>query len=95
MHDGVILAPENMTIYEVVTLSGEWLNDEMNKITTIDMANVKELDTAGIQLLLRLNCSSKKSEKRIELINIPEQVLKVFKTFNIENQFLLREKGEE
>jgi anti-anti-sigma regulatory factor len=74
----------DITIYEaeaLQTLFSEFLL-KADDVITLDMSNVEKIDMVGIQLLLSLTISVKNSNKKIQFINISEEILHEIKTSN-------------
>ncbi|KPC55109.1 STAS domain-containing protein [Amantichitinum ursilacus] len=54
---------------------------------TVDLAQVEEIDTAGIQLLLMLKQEAARQQKAISFINHSKPVLEVFELCNLGGHF--------
>lgn len=64
-----VLAEDNMTIYQAVEQKTALLKalKKYNQIE-IDLSNVNEMDTAGLQLLILVKRSAEKADKTVRLV---------------------------
>ncbi|GAB7128122.1 hypothetical protein JCM19000A_26290 [Silvimonas sp. JCM 19000] len=54
---------------------------------TVDLAQVEEIDTAGVQLLLMLKQEAARQQKPISFVNHSKPVLEVFELCNLGGHF--------
>jgi len=80
-----------LTIYNVTLAKSMLLDDIQNTIDpiTIDLTQVSDIDTAGVQLLLFTKKIFIDNNKQIHLKKSNEYVDSVLKSFNVENYLTL------
>lgn len=72
------LQNNNFTMYEVEGIKQEFLELLKEDEITIDMKNITKIDMSAIQLLLSLKKSCEEENKKLEIINIKEEILASF-----------------
>lgn len=72
------LQNNNFTMYEVEEIKQEFLELLKEDEITIDMKNITKIDMSAIQLLLSLKKSCEEENKKLEIINIKEEILASF-----------------
>ncbi len=87
------LCDGELTIYTVTAAKSELLTDFENTIDPIalDLKQVSELDTAGVQLLLFTKKIMADNNKRIYLKNSNERVDGILNNFDVATQFILEQ----
>jgi len=89
--DGVleVAIGEDMTIYGAQTIRENFLdfcNSGIRELQ-VDLSDVSELDSAGLQLLLLLKAESKKRAFELRLINHSQAVMEVFELLKLSPHF--------
>jgi anti-anti-sigma factor len=85
-----VVIEEDMTIYEAVdqkTKLIKALKLKKNKQMEIDLSNVNEMDTAGLQILLLLKQTAEKAKKIVLLIAHSPASLDVIDRYNLAAYF--------
>lgn len=60
----------------------------------LDLSRVREIDTAGLQILLAAQRQAAKSQKRLQATAVSQPVLELLHTLGLENQFQSLPQGE-
>jgi len=81
---------EDFTIFAIDALKRE-LSDEMDIYDRfeLDLANVEEFDSAGIQLLLAFRNELMKQKKDLKLIAMSDPVKKLMENYGVSQRFNL------
>jgi len=69
---------DELTIYEVEALHKELIDESKNGDIVVDMSVVNTIDMSVIQLFLSANKSCLESSKTFKLINVNEELRKIF-----------------
>jgi len=78
----------DLTIYQAHELKEELLAElEQHQTLEINMSEVNEIDTAGIQVLMLTKLESSRTGKRLRLIAHSRYVLEVVELFNLTDFF--------
>lgn len=84
----VLLKPDNMTIYEAMEIHTMFLDALKNsKKVKVDLSEVSEIDSSGLQLLIALKDDAKQQGKKVKFIAPNEDILALFDLFGIKNFF--------
>ena len=86
-----VLVEENMTIYEVVEQKAALLKAlkklKKNEQMEINLSDVNEMDTAGLQVLLLIKKTAEKAKKIVLLIAHSPATLDVIDRYNLAAYF--------
>lgn len=86
-----VLIEENMTIYEAAdqktTLLKALKKVKKDEYMEIDLSNVNEMDTAGLQILLLLKQMAGKAKKTVLLVEHSPATLDVIDRYNLAAYF--------
>lgn len=83
-----VLQPENMSIYEAMGLR-DMFSEALTKNQEIEvnLANVAEIDCAGLQLMIALKNDALRLSKKITFTGHSTEVIDFLNLFNITNYF--------
>jgi anti-anti-sigma factor len=93
--DGLLIqVGDDLTIFNITKahealMAADWTLARVN----FDLADVQDIDTTGIQLLLSLEKTLKMRSVTLELVNPQESVLNTMQLMNISHHFGLQEEG--
>ena len=65
------------------------INQDIKELE-IDMKNVKDIDSAGLGVLIAAKNSMDQSERQLNLTNVPENIESLFQILGLEGYFHLR-----
>lgn len=85
---GTVAVNDEMTIYTALLHKEKllpWVREFRHLI--LDMANVSEIDGAGVQLLLILNSEAAHQHSRLELTNLSDTVARVLALLRLTERF--------
>lgn len=83
-----VVAPHEMTIYSAVENKDVLMKHLASEgDLEIDLSEISELDSTGLQLLILLKREAKLKNKAISFVGHNEVVLEVFELFNIASFF--------
>ena len=79
---------EDMTIYTIDTLK-QGISEEIDNYNRfeLNLAEVEEADSAGIQLILAFNRELQQKEKQLTITAVSAAVGKLITTYGIDDQF--------
>ena len=77
-----------MTIYQAAELKQTLLGalEQVDELE-VNLADVRELDTAGVQILLLVKAVAEEKHRTLRLVAHSPEVLEVFETFNLASYF--------
>ncbi|MEO5341919.1 MAG: STAS domain-containing protein [Gammaproteobacteria bacterium SHHR-1] len=79
---------EEMTIYTAAQIKEDLLgNFNQSQGLELDLAQVQELDSSGVQLLMMLKRESKEKGKPLHLVNHSQAVIEVFELLDLSAHF--------
>lgn len=83
-----VVEPENMSIYEALALR-ELFSDalKMHQEIEVNLANVAEIDCAGLQLMIALKNDALKLSKKVIFTGHSTEVIDFLNLFNITSFF--------
>lgn len=84
---GVLAMPTEMTIYHAAELRTVLLAAVDAGTVRLDLAQVTEFDSTGLQLLLAARRSARANGRHLELVNMPRVVLDVCSTYGLDETF--------
>lgn len=77
-----------LTIYEAAESKSALLGElDADHVLDVDLSEVSELDTAGLQLLLMLKLEAQRTEKRLHFVGHSRAVLRVIDLYNLAGVF--------
>lgn len=86
-----VLIEEDMTIYEAIKQKKKLLNAlkklKKNEQIKIDLSNVNEMDTAGLQVLLLIKQTAEKARQVVLLVAHSPATLDVINRYNLASYF--------
>lgn len=83
-----LLVPESMSIYDAMTLRDLFANTMDNfDLIEVNLANVTEIDCAGLQLMIALKNEALKQNKSILFSQHSQEVIEFLDLFNIASFF--------
>lgn len=83
-----VVVPADMTIYEAEEIKGLFSNAlKEEKNISVNLANVAEIDSAGIQLMVALKKEAKESNKTVHYTSHSKAVINLFDLFDISSHF--------
>lgn len=83
-----LAANNDMTIYSAA-MNHESLGEFFSDFKTfyVDLSQVEEMDTSGVQILLSLSCTAKQQDKAVYMHSPSNAVNEVFSTLNVTDLF--------
>lgn len=83
-----VLKPENMTIYEAMDVHAIFLETlAAYKKIKVDLSEVAEIDSSGLQLMLALKNDAKQQGKKVKFIAPSEDVMSLINLFDMTHDF--------
>ena len=84
----ILTAPDEMTIYTAAEMKPVLIDHLTNgSDLELDLSKVKEIDSAGLQLLILMKTEAQRQEKRITFTGHNKLVQEVIEIFNLSNYF--------